>query len=276
MIAFATYSFESDTNPVTGKRQHVAMNVDQEIRLGLESAPQMAAEMGGAADPATTPAPGSSPRSAAGSSRRATPAAALMSATTTSSAERPRNHQRLRLARGPGLHHPRVCSTSSTTRPSSPASWGTRSAHVVNRHAAEHMATGRLGQLLTLAVGVGASDRDHRRNAQMVAALVNQMTQLKFTREDESEADRYGLRYMAEAGYDPSAMLDVMKILKQASRGSRQPEILSTHPCPKPDSRKSATSWPTTTRRASPRPDPRGALVPGEDDRRPGSRVIRP
>ena len=73
---------------------------------------------------------------------------------------------------------------------------------------------------------------DQGRNAQMIAALVNQMTQLKFTREDESEADRYGLRYMAEAGYDPSAMLDVMKVLKEASRGSHQPEILSTHPLP--------------------------------------------
>ena len=31
--------------------------------------------------------------------------------------------------------------------------------HVVNRHAAEHMASSRLGQLLTLAVGVGTSDR---------------------------------------------------------------------------------------------------------------------
>jgi predicted Zn-dependent protease len=37
---------------------------------------------------------------------------------------------------------------------------------------------------------------------------------------------------MAQAGYDPSAMLDVMKVLKEASRGSRQPEFLSTHPLP--------------------------------------------
>jgi predicted Zn-dependent protease len=95
------------------------------------------------------------------------------------------------------------------------------------------MATGRLGQLLTVAVGVGASGQDGRgRQAQLIAAMVNQMTQLRFTREDESEADRYGLKYMSQAGYDPSAMLDVMKILKEAARGSRQPEFLSTHPLP--------------------------------------------
>jgi beta-barrel assembly-enhancing protease len=105
--------------------------------------------------------------------------------------------------------------------------------HVVNRHAAEQMAKGQLGQILTVAVGVGAGGGDDRgRNAQLVAAMINQMGQLRFSREDESEADHYGLRYMAEAGYDPSSMLEVMKILKRASGGRNPPEILATHPLP--------------------------------------------
>jgi predicted Zn-dependent protease len=37
---------------------------------------------------------------------------------------------------------------------------------------------------------------------------------------------------MAEAGYDPHAMLEVLEILKQASNGPRPPEILSSHPLP--------------------------------------------
>jgi predicted Zn-dependent protease len=87
--------------------------------------------------------------------------------------------------------------------------------------------------MLTLAVGVGASgENDNGRKAQMIAALVNQVTQLRFSREDESEADQFGLRYMAQSGYDPTAMLDVMQILKDASRGSHQPEFLATHPLP--------------------------------------------
>src|SRR4051812_25172487 len=83
-----------------------------------------------------------------------------------------------------------------------------------------------------MAVGVGGSEDRRGREAAMAAAMVNQMTQLKFSRGDESEADRYGLKYMAQAGYDPSAMLDVMKILKEASKGARQPEFLATHPLP--------------------------------------------
>jgi predicted Zn-dependent protease len=37
---------------------------------------------------------------------------------------------------------------------------------------------------------------------------------------------------MLSAGYPPEAMIDVMRILEQASGGSRQPEFMSTHPDP--------------------------------------------
>jgi predicted Zn-dependent protease len=95
------------------------------------------------------------------------------------------------------------------------------------------MAKGQLGQFLTVAVGVGAGGNDDRgRNAQLVAAMVNQMSQLRFSRGDESESDHYGLKYMAESGYDPSAMLDVMKILKKAGGDQHPPEFLATHPLP--------------------------------------------
>ena len=55
---------------------------------------------------------------------------------------------------------------------------------------------------------------------------------MKYGREDEIESDRFGVRYMYETGYRPEAQIEVMKILKQASGGQRQPEFLSTHPDP--------------------------------------------
>ncbi|HEV8292059.1 MAG TPA: M48 family metalloprotease, partial [Tepidisphaeraceae bacterium] len=54
-IGIITYLRSGQVNPVTGEKQYVAMNVDQEKALGLEAAPKMAAEMGGAADPARDP-----------------------------------------------------------------------------------------------------------------------------------------------------------------------------------------------------------------------------
>ena len=41
----------------------------------------------------------------------------------------------------------------------------------------------------------GASGDDRGRNAQLAAAMVNQMSQPGFSRNDESEADHFGLAY---------------------------------------------------------------------------------
>jgi predicted Zn-dependent protease len=95
------------------------------------------------------------------------------------------------------------------------------------------MATGQLGQLLTVATGVATSDdQSHGQRAAMIAAMVNQLVQLKYSRTDELESDRFGMNAMTQAGYDPQAMLGVMRILEDASRGGAPPEMLSTHPYP--------------------------------------------
>src|SRR5205085_849824 len=105
--------------------------------------------------------------------------------------------------------------------------------HVINRHASEHMAKGQLGGMLATAVGVGASDNRGRGYGTAIAAQVaNQVLQLKFSRSDESESDSYGIKYMAQAGYDPRGMIKVMEILRDASKGGRGWQILQTHPNP--------------------------------------------
>ena len=55
---------------------------------------------------------------------------------------------------------------------------------------------------------------------------------LKFDRNQESESDSLGMRYMTKAGYKPRGMLEVMEILKAAGGGGGQPEWMSTHPLP--------------------------------------------
>ena len=259
VIAVATYYFESDTNPVTGKKQHVAMNVDQEMRLGLDSAPQMAAEMGGAADPRDDPRA----RFVAEVGRRIVQESDARRSPYVGNfhfflLNDPDTINAFALPGGQ-IFITRGLFDKLDDEAELAGVLGHEIGHVVNRHAAEHMATSRLGQLLTLAVGVGASDREHGRSAQMIAAMVNQMTQLKFTREDESEADRYGLRYMAAGGLRPIRHARRHEDPQGGEPG--QPPARNPRPptpFPKRGSRRSRRSWPTTTRPASPRDLTRG------------------
>jgi predicted Zn-dependent protease len=66
------------------------------------------------------------------------------------------------------------------------------------------------------------------RTAHLPPRLVN----MRFGRKDELQADQWGVKLTGGAGYDPRAMIGVMKILETASQGREPPEFFSTHPNP--------------------------------------------
>jgi predicted Zn-dependent protease len=105
--------------------------------------------------------------------------------------------------------------------------------HVVARHSAEHIAKAQLTQGLTGAAVLATYDPDdpNSRNSAMIANVVGQLVNMKFGRGDELESDRLGVKFSSEAGYDPRGMIEVMRILKEASK-TRTPEFFSTHPNP--------------------------------------------
>src|ERR1041384_4680445 len=47
IIGAASYFFTTQKNPITGEEQRVKLSPDQEVQLGLQSAPEMASQMGG-------------------------------------------------------------------------------------------------------------------------------------------------------------------------------------------------------------------------------------
>ena len=53
---------------------------------------------------------------------------------------------------------------------------------------------------------------------------------LPFSRQQESEADRLGLVFMAMAGYQPAGAVDFWQRMAQQSGGQAPPEFMSTHP----------------------------------------------
>ncbi|HJV60965.1 MAG TPA: M48 family metallopeptidase [Albitalea sp.] len=103
---------------------------------------------------------------------------------------------------------------------------GHEMAHALREHARERMgktaATNGLIELGSALFGLGNGGR-------YLANIGGQLLTLRFSREDESEADRIGLDLAARAGYDPHAGVTLWEKMGQASKGS-PPQWLSTHP----------------------------------------------
>jgi predicted Zn-dependent protease len=104
--------------------------------------------------------------------------------------------------------------------------------HVTARHSASQITKQQLAQV-GLAVGALASPEFGRYTGlagQAVGVLF-----LKYSRDNERQADDLGLRYMRRVNYDPREMPHVFEMLthvSQAQGGGRVPEWLATHPDP--------------------------------------------
>jgi predicted Zn-dependent protease len=103
---------------------------------------------------------------------------------------------------------------------------GHEAAHALREHARERMgktAATRLGaSALSAIFGLGGAGD----------ALLNmggELLTLKFSREDESEADLVGIDLAARAGYNPRAGVTLWQKMAEASKGA-PPQFLSTHP----------------------------------------------
>jgi predicted Zn-dependent protease len=66
---------------------------------------------------------------------------------------------------------------------------------------------------------------------QSLAGLGDSLYAMKYSRDEEDQADAGGLANMVAAGYDPHGMLDLFRTLQNATKGQGQPpEFLSDHP----------------------------------------------
>jgi predicted Zn-dependent protease len=103
---------------------------------------------------------------------------------------------------------------------------GHEMAHALREHARARVAkstlTGIGAGLLSSMLGLGDVGR-------MAVDYGAQLTILKFSRDDESEADLVGMDIAARAGYDPRAGITLWRKMSAASKGA-PPQWLSTHP----------------------------------------------
>ena len=104
--------------------------------------------------------------------------------------------------------------------------------HVTARHSASQQSKQQLGQVLLIG-GMIAS----KEFAQFAGYAMQGMELLflKFSRDNEREADRLGVEYSSKISYDAQKMADFFNVLNKMSMGSEHggvPTFMSTHPDP--------------------------------------------
>jgi Zn-dependent protease with chaperone function len=104
---------------------------------------------------------------------------------------------------------------------------GHEMAHALREHARERIAKSQgTGALLSL----GAQLFGLGQLGDVAANIGTQLLTLKFSRDDEVEADLVGLELGARAGFNPHASISLWEKMGRASGGAGGPGFLSTHP----------------------------------------------
>jgi beta-barrel assembly-enhancing protease len=230
IFSIISYFGTTQNNPITGETQHISITPDQEIALGLQAAPEMESEFGGedasANDQAVVDQIGNNilQGSSAGNSPYQFNFHLLADPQTINAFALP----------GGQVFITRALYDKLQTEGELAGVLGHEIGHVIARHSAEQIAKTQLTEGLTGAAVIAAYDPNNPSSAQsaQIAALIGQLVTLKFSRDDELEADKFGVCFMNEAGYDPNEMVSVMQILQASETGNQPPEFFSTHPNP--------------------------------------------
>lgn len=229
-VSLFSYFGSRQDNPVTGETQYIDITVDQEIALGLQAAPQMAAEFDGLdaseADQALVDEVGNAivANSPAGQTPYEFDFHLLADTETINAFALP----------GGQVFITRALYDKFQTEGELAGVLGHEIAHVVARHSAEHIAKAKLTEGLTGAAVIATYDPENPASAgsAQVAALLGQLINLKFGRDDELESDFLGVCFMNDTGYNPQEMVRVMQVLAESRQGNQPPEFFSTHPNP--------------------------------------------
>ncbi|MBK6931777.1 MAG: M48 family metallopeptidase [Saprospirales bacterium] len=234
-FALSRYYCNSAFNDITGESQHISISPEQEVAMGLQSAPQMISEMGGEVT--------------------GTPYDALVRRTGQRLVDQSdaaktiyrgqfnfhllADQQTINAFALPGgqifitaaLLGRLTTNGQSIDEDMLAGVLGHEIGHVVARHSAEKLAQMELAQGLTGAVTMATYDPNSP-NSGYIAQMVSNMLQMKYGREQELQSDDLGVRFLLQAGYNPEQLINVMEVLKQAAGPNRTPEFQSTHPDP--------------------------------------------
>ena len=214
------------TNPVTGKKDFMLVSGDQEVAMGKQNYAPMLQSQGGAydVDPILTEYV-----SAVGQRLAVVSDAPLPYEFTVLNNSVP-NAWALpggKIAINRGLL------TEINSEAELAAVLGHEIVHAAARHTAKQMSRGMVMQGLVIGTSIAASDSSYGDLAVGGANIAAQMTMMKYGRDAELESDRYGMKYMRKAGYDPQGAVSLQETFVRLSEGRNQDwlsGLFASHP----------------------------------------------
>ena len=232
LFSVVSYFTKGQTNPITGEVQRVSENVNEEIMMGIQAAPQMGQ-----------------------------PSRDFQSTTVVQNVGARLVNTLEQVLRAKGIDNPypfdfHLLSDRNTVNAFAlpggqvfitealfhhlkqearddyegciAGVLGHEIGHVLERHGSQRMAKGGLIQGIVGAAGVAGGGQQSASMASYIGNIVN----MKYGRADELESDRWGIELMMLAGYSPEHLMTVMDVLEKTSGGGGGPEFMSTHPRP--------------------------------------------
>jgi metalloendopeptidase OMA1, mitochondrial len=225
-FAYQYFASEKFVNPETGRKSHVALSVEQESALGLQTYQEVLSQ---------------SQRVDSGPELEMVKRVAGRLASATGKAGQSFDWKVSLIREGkvnafclPGgkiVVYSGIIPVAQNEAALA-AVLGHEMAHATSRHGAQRLLQQSLTQTMMTGVALSISDMDYDKQRAVMGALgagAKFGVLMPFSREHESEADHIGLSYMARAGYDPRESVRFWKRMEAVS-GGQPPEFLSTHP----------------------------------------------
>lgn len=253
-------------NPATGRLQFALIDEAQEVRLGAENDTQIVEALGEYEE-----------------NPEATAMVERIGAQIAAASERPQLPWTFRVLDDPGVNAFALPGGYVYVTRGLLAHLGSEDelaavlAHEIGHVAARHGAVQiRKTAVARTSVGLFRVVDPNLRHVGGIAARSANLALLKYSRDDENQADDLSLRYVTRTGHDPNAIAEVFHVLasvSSAGKGGRVPTWMSTHP--EPEARLARVRAELDRRGvANARPEPEGqylqriaGIVVGEDPR---------
>ncbi len=211
------------TNPITGEEQLMLISEDQDIAIGREYAPEVEKQLGGRI------------RDEALQNYIDTVGQRIVRISHRSNWQyhfTAVNHSMVNAMALPGgyIFVTKGMLEKIATEAQLAALLSHEIVHVVARHSSAAMSQ-QIGMSM-LIQGAGASGAlPNSESAYQLTQLTLQLIGLKYSRENEREADLAGMDYMVQAGYNPYGAVELMQMLQQQDQ-FKPVDFLSSHPSP--------------------------------------------